>query len=238
MTQQEIFNFHKVENISWSDFIESSENYDAIACLMKWPAWTRNGVILFGGAGTGKTHLAALWAQTANAVYILNEALNHDPRDLFAADCNFVIDNFDNFLDLSYGRQDWIFHFFNIAHEKNRYFLILSKSNPISWDIELNDLKSRVLALSAVEIQNPGDELLFKIAKKIMRDLELTVPDEVLSHLLYVIDRNVASVAKVLRTLDKLSLQQKKSITLSFAKKYLNREERIKSPNFSGELQM
>ncbi|MDR1375432.1 MAG: hypothetical protein LBJ45_01290 [Holosporaceae bacterium] len=236
--QQEIFNFRRIENIRWSDFIRSDENYKAIACLMEWPTWTNNGVILFGGAGTGKTHLAALWAQTANAVYVLAEALNHNPRDLFAADCNFVIDNFDDFLSLSAGRQDWIFHFFNIAHEKSRYFLILSRTKPSFWNMELNDLKSRMLTLSAVEIEDPGDDLLFKIAKKIMRDLGLAVPDDVLSHLLYVIDRNVASMAEVLRTLDKLSLQQKKTITLAFAKKYLSRKELTKSLGFSNELEM
>ncbi|MDR3186915.1 MAG: hypothetical protein LBT63_00575 [Holosporaceae bacterium] len=236
--QQEIFDFPKIENIRWSDFIKSNENSEAIACLTEWPTWPHNGVILFGGVGTGKTHLAALWAQTANAVYVLAEALNHDPRDLFASDCNFVIDNFDDFLAISAGRQDWLFHFFNIAHEKGRYFLILSKTNPVSWNMELNDLKSRMLTLSAAEIQNPGDELLFKIAKKIARDLELTVPDDVLSHLLYVIDRNVASMAEVLKTLDKLSLQQKKTITLAFAKRYLDKKEQAKSRDFSGKLQM
>jgi chromosomal replication initiation ATPase DnaA len=218
--RQEVFDFHKIERLDWNDFIERDENRDAISYLAKWPDWNASGIIIFGESGTGKTHLAALWAQTAAAVYILKESLNHDPRDLFDSECNFVIDNFDDFI--SPQSYDWIFHFLNIAKEKNRFFLMLGRSRSAVLNIGLNDLRSRLIAVPSVDIDSPGDDLLLKISQKIAKDLEISVPSDVLTLILNTVERNVNSVAKVLKILDKLSLQQKKTLSLSFVKRYFH----------------
>jgi chromosomal replication initiation ATPase DnaA len=217
--QQEIFSFHKIERFDWSDFIEGEENFDAVSRLAQWPNWNDIGTIIHGISGTGKTHLAALWAQTANAVYVLRESLNHNPRDLFDPECNFVIDNFEDFL--SSKKFDWMFHFLNIAREKNRFFLILSRLHPLFLNVELEDLKSRLLALPIVGISSPKDDLLLKISQKIANDLEIVIAGDVMMHILNVIDRKISSITNVLKTLDRLSLQQKKTISLSFVKNYL-----------------
>jgi chromosomal replication initiation ATPase DnaA len=216
--RQEVFDFHKTERLDWSDFIESDENRDAIFRLAKWPDWDSFGTIVCGESGTGKTHLAALWAQTANAVYVLKGSLNRSPRDLFDAECNFVIDNFDDFI--SPQNYDWMFHFLNVAKEKNRYFLILSRSRSSILNAGLDDLRSRLLALPFVRIAPPADGLLLKISQKIARDLEITVPCDVMTRILNHVERKVGSGAEVLKTLDKLSLRQKKTLSLAFVKKY------------------
>ncbi len=218
--QQEIFSFNKTEHLNWNDFIESDENREALSYLMQWPNWGRNVLVIFGESGCGKTHLAGLWAQSANAVYVLRESFNHPPRELFDAECNFVIDNFDDIIsDDEYF--DWLFHFLNILNEKDRFLLILSKVRPSLWNISLNDLRSRLLSYPSAEIENPRDELLFNIAKKISRDLGVYISDEALIYLLNVIDRNVATLATTLKTLDKFSMLHKKAITVAFIKKYL-----------------
>ncbi|MDR0968417.1 MAG: hypothetical protein LBL99_02135 [Holosporaceae bacterium] len=216
---QEVFNFHKTERLDWSDFFESDENRDAILRLAKWPNWNDLGLIVHGESGTGKTHLAALWAQTANAVYVLKESLSHNPRDLFDAECNFVIDDFDGFINPQ--NYDWIFHFLNIAREKNRFFLLLSRSRASILSVGLNDLRSRLIALPSAAISPPKDDLLLKIIKKIAKDLEIIVSDDVATYILNAVERKVSSIAGILKTLDKLSLRQKKPLTLPFVRKYL-----------------
>lgn len=216
---QETFGFHKTESLDWNDFIESEENCEAIKCLTLWPSsWNSNGIILYGESGVGKTHIANLWAQTANAVYVLKPSLNNDPRILFEAECNFVIDNFDDFL--STGNCDWIFHFFNIAKEKNRYFLLVSRFHPSLWKIELNDLRSRLFTLPAINIKNPGDDLLLKIAKKLSKDFEINIKNETLQYMMKFIDRNVITMSKTLKILDKLALQKQKTININFIRNY------------------
>jgi chromosomal replication initiation ATPase DnaA len=219
MMQQELLDFPGTVRLDWSDFVEGDENREAILYLAGWPDWNGNGIIICGESGTGKTHLAALWACTAGAVYVLKESLNGDPRDLYDAECNFVIDNFDDFADRK--NHAWIFNFINIAKEKNRFFLILCRSRSFLRNIELEDLKSRLFALPCVDILPPKDDLLLKISKKIAGDLGITVADDVLGCLLNFVDRRVTSVADTLKTLDKLSLRQKKPLTLSFVRNCL-----------------
>lgn len=220
MIQQEIFDFHKTESLNWNDFIESEENRDALSALIQWQNWSNNGMVITGSSGVGKSHLAALWAQSANAVYVLKDSVNYDPRDLFENNCNFVLDEISQFL--SY--QDWLFHFYNIAREKKRFFLITDRLPRYLWNISLKDLQSRLMSLSAVEIKNPGDELLFKVCKKLARDFDIEVPDDVISYILQTTERNVSVISQILRTLDKLALQEKKNISLKFVQRYLKRK--------------
>ncbi|MDR0677237.1 MAG: hypothetical protein LBF57_00985 [Holosporaceae bacterium] len=215
--QQEIFEFPQIDRLDWSDFVVSEENRKAVRYLIEWPNWESNGIIIYGESGTGKTHLAALWAQTANAVYILKESLNYDPRDLFNAECNFVLDNFDYYLK----NQNWLFHFLNIIKEKKRYFLILSRNSPMSMDVDLKDLKSRIFSSVCVNIKSPGDDLLLKISRKIAKDLQISVSDNMLEYILALVDRKVTCISNVLKMLDKLSLRLKVPLSISFAKKYL-----------------
>jgi len=217
---QETFGFHKIENLDWSDFIESEENHDAIRCLTLWPSsWNSNGVILYGDSGVGKTHVANLWAQTSKAVYVIKPSLNNDPRVLFDAECNFVIDNFDDFLVTK--NYSWMFHFFNIAKEKNRYFLLVSRFHPSLWKIELDDLRSRLFTLPAINMKNPNSELLVKIAKKLSKDYGVAITDDALQYMMNFIDRNVVTISNTLKILDKLALQRQKTININFVKGYL-----------------
>ncbi|MDR1551697.1 MAG: hypothetical protein LBS14_03405 [Holosporaceae bacterium] len=223
MMQQEIFDFCQKERLNWKDFVESDENRAALMLLAQWPEWNGNGLIIYGEACSGKTHLAALWAQTANAVYVLKGSMDGNPRDLFEtvgnSKCNFIIDNFDELLIPK--NYDRLFHFLNILREKNRFLLLLSRLHPQLWDITLEDLKSRLLSIPIVGIESPGDDLLLRIARKIARDLGITIENDALGYLLNTLERRVTSLASALKILDKLSLRQKKSLSPAFVKKNL-----------------
>lgn len=218
--KQEIFDFGNTERLSWKDFIESKENQEALRYLMTWPNWSNNVLILFGESGVGKSHLAGLWAQCANAIYITQGDLCDNPRELFLTQNSFVIEQFDD-LVFNAASNNWMFHFLNILREKQGYLLVTERVRPTSLNIWLNDLRSRILSYPAVHIESPKDELLFNIAKKVSKDLGVFIPDEALSYMLNIIDRNVITLATTLKTLDKLSLQLKKKISLSFVRKYL-----------------
>ncbi len=223
-TIQEVFDFSKEESLSWSDFIESTENREALTYLTQWPNWNSNGLVITGEHGVGKTHLASLWAQSANAVCVLRSCLNNNPRDLFdhtqGNRCNFVFDNFQDFLI----DQHWLFDFYNIAKEKRRFFIITDVTPPALWNVSLKDLKSRLSLLPMIRIASHGDELLFKVTKKLARDYDIEISDDVVEYILMVCQRYIPEISLVLKTLDKLALQQKKSLTLGFVRKYLRAE--------------
>ncbi len=215
---QEVFNFHQIESLDWNDFIESEENREAVACLSCWPkSWSSNGIVIYGAPKVGKTHIASLWAQAANAIYVLRSAFNENPRVLFEANCNFVIDNFDAFVKID----RWMFDFFNICREKGRYFLLISRTPPSLWNIDLKDLKSRIQTLSVINIKTPGDDLLMKIAKKISKDFGITISDEVLNYIMNYVTRDVSTLSETIKTLDRLAMQKQKSITIPFVRNYI-----------------
>ena len=212
--KQEIFSFEKTEKLDWSSFIEGAENRNAIEYLVNWPNWPHNGLIIHGNSGVGKTHLMHLWSQTANAKFVTEKFMSADPRNLFSEDVNFIFDNFDDLLLTK--NFDWLFHFINIAREKKKFFILVSRVQPSFWKISLDDLRSRILALPSVQIKNPGDDLLFKIAQKLCKDLGISIHATTLNFILNRIDRQVNSVANLLEILNKLSLQDQKKITIQF----------------------
>ncbi len=224
-TVQEVFDFSKEESLSWKDFIESNENRDALAYLTRWPNWNSNGLVIIGEHGVGKTHLASLWAQSTNAVCVLKSCVNNNPRDLFEHTkdnkCNFVFDNFQDFL----ANQRWLFDFYNIAKEKHRYFLITDITPPALWNVSLPDLKSRLNLLPVVRIFSHSDELLFKVTKKLARDYGIEITNSVIEYILMMCRRDIPEISRILKTIDKLSLQQKKPLNLNFVKKYLSIEK-------------
>lgn len=221
-TVQEVFDFSKEESLSWNDFIESEENREALVYLTRWPNWSANGLVIVGEPGVGKTHLASLWAQSANAVCVLRSSLSSNPRDLFDYTydnkCNFVFDNFQDFL----ADELWLFDFYNIAKEKQRFFLITDTTPPSLWNISLKDLKSRLSLLPMVRISSHSDELLFKVTKKLAKDYEIDIADNVVEYILHRCRRDIPEISRILKILDKLSLQLKKPLNLGFVKKYLS----------------
>lgn len=227
MKKQQVFDFHQTERLSWNDFVESKENRETLAYLRYWQCWNVHSLIIYGETGVGKTHLAALWAQSANAIYVLPKSVNHEPRELFENDCNFVIDNFDDFSTLV--NSNWMFHFMNILKEKQRFLLITSRVAPIKWKIDLPDLRSRLLLIPAQQIAPPSDALLFDITKKLSRDLGIVLDDRSIQYMLNNITRDVNTVKKVLRILNKLSLEKKQSLNLAFMRRYLHATQVLKA---------
>lgn len=218
MLKQEIFSFCEQTNLNWSDFIESEENHEALMWLMRWPDWPGFGIILTGTQGVGKSHLAALWAQSANAVYVLPHSLNHDPRELFQGESNFVIDNISEFLC----NEEWLFDFYNIVKEKKRYLLLIDRDSPQNWNISLKDLRSRIMSLPRICIRNYGDEMLVRICQKIAKDIAIDISDRTLEYIVQTYERDISSLTNILRTLNKLSLKIQKPISVPFVKKYLS----------------
>ena len=55
------------ESHAREDFLEGPSNAAALALIERWPDWPSRTVLLRGPDGSGKTHLAAIWAREAGA---------------------------------------------------------------------------------------------------------------------------------------------------------------------------
>ena len=50
------------------DFLSAASNREALSAVDRWPNWPSRMLLLVGPEGSGKSHLAALWAKAAGAV--------------------------------------------------------------------------------------------------------------------------------------------------------------------------
>ena len=55
------------ESFAREDFLSGPSNAVALALIDAWPGWPHRTVMLTGPEGSGKSHLAATWAQAAGA---------------------------------------------------------------------------------------------------------------------------------------------------------------------------
>ena len=63
------------ESYAREDFVAGPGNEGALRLIESWPGWTANTIALIGPEGSGKTHLATIWAAAAGARVIAGRAL-------------------------------------------------------------------------------------------------------------------------------------------------------------------
>ena len=67
MTGQLIFDLPTSENYNPQDYFVSFSNNNAAKLIKIFPEWHNNGIVIFGPAKSGKTHIAHIWKSMANA---------------------------------------------------------------------------------------------------------------------------------------------------------------------------
>ncbi|MGH6778521.1 MAG: chromosomal replication initiator DnaA, partial [Bradyrhizobium sp.] len=55
------------ESRARDNFLEGPANAAALALIDAWPEWPSRALMLVGPEGSGKSHLAAIWAELAGA---------------------------------------------------------------------------------------------------------------------------------------------------------------------------
>src|SRR5260221_13296894 len=65
--RQLAFALPHAESLTRDDFLEGPANAAALALVESWPDWPNRIMLLTGPEGSGKSHLAAIWAEQAGA---------------------------------------------------------------------------------------------------------------------------------------------------------------------------
>jgi len=61
------------ESFAREDFLSGPSNAVALALVDAWPDWSHRTVMLTGPEGSGKSHLAAIWARTAPVTFAVRD---------------------------------------------------------------------------------------------------------------------------------------------------------------------
>lgn len=186
------------------------------AIVERGTLWGAYGHILVGPSGSGKTHLARIWQETNQGVFLdLRHCLEEGQKHIRNAQkrASFILDDFPG-----EAQEQDVFHLYNLVQEHQGALLILSQTLPQEWPLLLTDLKSRLFSLPFQTLDNPDDELLRAVLRKRFADFQMRVPESVISYILPRIERSFKAIQDFAKRLNKETLSQKKNANLSMAR--------------------
>ena len=207
------------ESFAREDFLSGPSNAVALALVDAWPDWSHRTVMLTGPEGSGKSHLAAIWAQTAGARLIAARALEEASVPSALATGALVVE------DVVAGAFDEraLFHLLNLAREHDAFVLLTARTAPMTFAVR--DLASRVKALPLVAMMPPDDTLLRAVLVKLFADRQLAVDEALIGYVATRIERSFAAARAVVARLDDEALRHKRPLTRAFAAEVLRASE-------------
>ena len=191
------------ESYAREDFLSGPGNKDALALIDSWPDWPASAVALVGPEGSGKTHLATIWAATAGARVVSAHALGEtDPRSALATGALVVED--------AAATQDEhaLFHLINLAREGAAFLLFTARRSPPLWPVTVPDVASRLRVLPVVTLEAPDDVMLRGLMVKLAADRQLALDEAVVRYLSTHIERSFAAARAAVIALDNEALRQ------------------------------
>jgi len=201
------------EKLSREDFLPGPPNDAALAMIERWPDWPARTIAITGPEGSGKSHLAAIWAQMSGARVVSARALQTATLPEALATGALVLENCgEGALD-----ERALFHLLNLVGEQQGHLLMTGRSVPALWDAALPDLASRLRAVPAIAMAMPDDALLRAVMVKLFADRQLAVDESLVSYLLTRVGRSFAAIQVAVQTLDREALQRKRPVNRALA---------------------
>ncbi|WP_340063424.1 chromosomal replication initiator protein DnaA [Ascidiimonas aurantiaca] len=224
---------------NFDNFLEGDSNRLArsagLAVANKPGGTSFNPLLIFGGVGLGKTHLAhaigveikdkypertVLYISAEKFTQQYIESVKKNTRNDFIHFYQLIdvliIDDVQFFSGKT-GTQDVFFHIFNHLHQNGKQVILTSDKAPV----DMQDIEQRLLSrfkwgLSA-ELQSPDFETRVSILKnKLFRD-GVEMPDEIIDYVAKNIKTNVRELEGAIISLIAQSSFNKKEVTLELA---------------------
>jgi chromosomal replication initiation ATPase DnaA len=201
------------------NFLGGEPNAAGVALIDAWPEWPSRTMLLVGPQGSGKSHLATVWAEISGARCSAAHVLTTASVPAALATGALVVE------DLRGGAFDEraLFHLLNLAREEQAFVLITAREAPSTLEIELRDLRSRLRALPVVSLLEPDDRLLRALIVKFCADRQLVIDETVVSYLVTRVDRSYAAVRQAVEFLDSEALRLGRPVTRALAVELLRK---------------
>jgi chromosomal replication initiation ATPase DnaA len=195
------------------DFLVSPSNEQAYALIESWPDWPDTILLLLGPRGSGKSHLASIWATTARAWTIDAFEVTEARVPHLVSNGALAIEGADR------GDRDEaaLFHLLNLARERKAFVLLTAEEPPDRWGLRTPDLLSRLRLAPSVALDPPDDALLKAVLVKLFVDRQLVVDTTVVDYIALRIERSLSRAADIVAALDKESLSRGRRISRPIA---------------------
>jgi chromosomal replication initiation ATPase DnaA len=217
--RQLAFALPHAESLTRDNFLEGPANTAGLALVDSWPEWPNKIMLLVGPEGSGKSHLAAIWAEQAGARSTTAHALTAAAVPGALATGALVVEDLrpSDFDDRA------LFHLMNLAREEAAFVLLTAREPPSAFQIELRDLRSRLRAVPTVSLLSPDDQLFRALIVKFCADRQLAVDETVVAYLATRIERSYAAVRQAVELLDAEALRLGRPVTRALAAELLRK---------------
>lgn len=204
-----------------ADFVPAPASAEARAWLARWPDWPAGRLGLWGPAGSGKSHLAAIWAARAGAGVLPAGRLG-------LAEIPALVDSTRHLAVEDADRQAGdpaaeraLLHLLNAVAEAAGTVLLTGRAPPARWPVALADLRSRLAATAAVAIAAPDEALLAAVLAKTLADRQLAVDPEVIGYLVARLPRTFTAIQQAAEALDRAALAAGRRVSRALAARLL-----------------
>lgn len=182
------------DRFSRDNFAVNSALKDVLDLLASPQTWISPHLILHGAAGTGKTHLAHIFAEETGAHFLTAEATHS--LDLASLNGSYAVDDAEN------AAEEALFHLSNHVQKSGQQLVLTTEIQPISWQTALPDLGSRLRAMRLIVLPEPDEELLADVLKKLFAQRLIQPSDDTLAYLSARIERSVPAAQKIVTELE------------------------------------
>jgi chromosomal replication initiation ATPase DnaA len=209
-----------------NDFCVTSSNAAVVKTLDTPRTWPQGKMVLTGPFGSGKSHLAQIWANDFAAKILPGASLAQldlatlvlgNPPCLVVDDAEVVAGDIE--------AEQTLFHLHNMVLEAGGYLLITGTNAPNRWAIGLPDLASRLQASATAQLPTPDDHLLAAVLVKLFADRQITVAPNLIPFLVNRMERSLQGAHAVVDLLDRDALARGKAITRARAAGILGEDE-------------
>lgn len=214
-----------------ADFIVTPANRLAFAAVEGWRLWPGGKMLLVGPAGSGKTHLARIWAEAAGpdtAWLDAGDLAGADPAALAAQDAAAVVVEDAQTIAGNRAAETALFHLHNLLAARTLEaggpaeaggrpgsggrLLVTAACAPRDWGLVLPDLLSRMQAAPLTRIDAPDDALLEGVLTKLFADRQIAPAPGLLAWLVNRMPRSIGAARAIVAELDARALAERRPI--------------------------
>lgn len=232
-------------NYSFDTFVEGDCNRLArsagYAVASKPGGTSFNPLLIYGGVGMGKTHLAhAIGIEIKNqhpgktVLYVSSEKFTHQFIDAVKSNSHNDFVHFYQMIDVlilddiqffagKEKTQDVFFHIFNHLHQTGKQLILTSDKAPVDLQGMEQRLLSRFKWGLAADLQMPDLETRIAILKKKMYVDGIDLPNDIIEYISYSITSNIRELEGALISILAQSSLNRKAVTLELTKQMIDK---------------
>jgi chromosomal replication initiation ATPase DnaA len=221
MAEQLAFRLPARPALGRGDFFVSPANAAAVGMVSDDARWPLGKLALVGPEGSGKTHLAHVWAAETGARILPAADLAGSVLPALAAAGRIAVEDMDR-APGDAATERALFHLHNLLLEAGGRLLLSGRTAPARWPVALPDLHSRLAAMTVADLPVPDDALLSAVLVKLFADRQIAVSPALVAYLVPRIDRSFAAARDIVERLDRAALAEARPVNRALAVRLLD----------------